>query len=99
MKINSDNVDQLVERLVSIEPLGSGDEPPPWFPNQPDAATLLELISGAAADLPLAYRDAYVTPLADAVPHLLRSSDDPAAVARHVESLVGAVYQHAGTSP
>jgi hypothetical protein len=98
MKINSDNLQKVVQRFIAIEPLELGDHPPPWFPGQPDAAKLIEVIAGAADDLPLAYRAAYIAPLCDAVPHLLRSHDDPSIVALNVESLVGAVYQHSGQS-
>jgi hypothetical protein len=94
MKIKSDNVDSLIESFVAIEPLQEGNQPPPWAPGEPDAARLAELIEGAADDLPLVYREAYVEPLSRALQHLLRSDDNPAAVALNVETLVGAVYQH-----
>ena len=94
MKIKSDNVDEVVRRFVAIDPLETGDQPPPWSPGPPHASKLTELIDAAADDLPLAYRAAYVEPLSGAVPHLLRSDDNPANVHFNAETLVGAVYQH-----
>src|SRR5262249_46579163 len=68
----------------------------PW--KTPDELTpdrLRALLAGAADYLPLAYREAYVRPLAGQVGPLLRSHDLPAEVLLNVETLAGAVYQHA----
>lgn len=94
MKIKSGHVDEVIRRFVAIDPLAMGDQPPPWAPGRPDAAKLTEVIDAAADDLPLAYRAAYVEPLSGAVPHLLRTDDNSAAVAFNAETLVGAIYQH-----
>ena len=79
---------QLYDALRGVDLAGQGPPAPPWAPDPATAAAVTAAMAPAVPRLPLAYRDAYVTPLLDQLDMVVRAD------AVTVETLTGAVYDH-----
>src|SRR5690242_7275532 len=92
--VNENSFDSLFQRLRTIDLFGSSGPPLPF--QAPPMSDAVRAAIGEGTLLPPEFRDAYAKPLLadlDAVVQKLNGSQQP----EIVETLAGAVYQHAQT--
>ena len=89
MAINQTQFVKLFKELMKIDLFGSAQPNVPYT-IPPTAQGVLGAIESGKAALPIIYRDAYVTPLENSLASVLETEDQVL-----IETLAGAVYEHA----
>src|SRR5258707_6523285 len=87
----TDGFVQLCKKLVAIDLFGDGPLTPPWG-DPPTLANVKVAIETGASFLPNAYRAGYATSLLENLSSVINTDSDT------IETLAGAVYDHASGS-
>jgi hypothetical protein len=95
MAIDLDKFTALARNLSHVRLFGSGSPKPPWG-KTPTVAAVLKAVGAGEPALPLLYRNKYAEPLKQALPGAMTNSDpNRRLVGDNLETVTGAVYQHA----
>jgi hypothetical protein len=95
MAFEAEAFTELCVLMSSLNLTGSTPPPPPWGLKSPTAADLLASIKDGGSLLPPAYQTGYVAPLKAQVPRLEHLVERFPGFGGSVETLFGAVQQHA----
>ena len=99
MSIDNVKFTKLCRDLSKLDLFGDGPPPPPYGA-QPTVAKVLAAVDSGSNALPPIYRDNYVTPLKAALPASLTNPDPRRRIDGEIlETVTGAVYDHAAGSP
>ena len=91
MQMTDAKTRQLFEILRGIDLFGTAPPAPPWGDAVPDQLAVDHALRAGANAIPLALRNAYVTPLEQHLPRVLHELDGSPDL---VETIAGAVYEH-----
>jgi hypothetical protein len=92
MPLDVDNFNALYDRLRRIDLFGTAPPAPPWGTAAPDEQSVGTAIASGANLVPLRFVADYVDPLVGQLPRVLNALQGDGML---VETLAGAVYQHA----
>jgi hypothetical protein len=99
MAIDLNKFAALARDLSHVRLFGSGPPKPPWG-KTPTAASVLRAVRAGEPALPLLYRRKYAEPLKSQLPGALANPDPNRRLAGDgLETITGAVYQHAAKVP
>src|SRR4051794_16482291 len=95
MALDEKNFTKFFDTLRAIDLFGTASPAPPWGTKAPTSAQLTTALHAGENLVPVAFRDHYVTPFEHSVGRVISLL---AGDAMTIETLAGAVYQHADKS-